>query len=113
MKYVQQAMGGIKRLNVAVVVNNMPEVDKAGKTTYRPLTVAEKQQINDLAMQAMGFNKERGDSLTVVNSSFAGEPVEVVPEVPMWKSPETIANVKDALRLIVGIVALFMIYTRA
>ena len=113
VRYVQQAMGGIKRLNVAVVVNNMPVVDKKGKVTYRPLTAAEKQQINDLAMQAMGFNKERGDSLTVVNSSFAGEPAEIVPEVPLWKNPETIEYAKDALRFIVGIVVLFMLYSRA
>jgi flagellar M-ring protein FliF len=113
VKYVQQGMGGIKRLNVAVVVNNMPVTDKKGKVTYRPLTVAEKKQINDLAMQAMGFNKERGDALTVVNSSFASEPVEIVPEVPMWKSPETIEYAKDALRFMVGILVLFMIYSRA
>ncbi len=113
VKYVQQAMGGIKRLNVAVVVNNMPVTDKVGKVTYRPLTAAEKQQINDLAMQAMGFSKERGDSLTVVNSSFAGEPVEIVPEVPMWKKPETIEYGKDALRFVVGVVVLLMVYKRA
>ncbi|MDP3307371.1 flagellar basal-body MS-ring/collar protein FliF, partial [Methylotenera sp.] len=102
VRYSQQGMGGIKRLNVAVVVNNMPVVDKAGKVTYRPLTEAEKTQINDLAMQAMGFNKERGDALAVVNSSFAGEPVEIIPEVPLWKNPEVIEYGKDALRFIVG-----------
>ena len=113
VRYVQQAMGGIKRLNVAVVVNNMPVVDKVGKTTYRPLTAAEKTQINDLAQQAMGFNKERGDSLTVVNSSFAGEPVEIVPVVPLWKNVEIIEYGKDALRFLVGIVVLLMIYKKA
>ena len=113
VKYVQQAMGGIKRLNVAVVVNNMPVTDKKGNVTYRPLTLAEKKQINDLAMQAMGFNKERGDALTVVNSSFAGEAAEIVPEVPLWKNSETIEYAKDALRFIVGILVLFLIYSRA
>ncbi len=113
VRYSQQGMGGIKRLNVAVVVNNMPVVDKKGKVTYRPLTTAEKTQINDLAMQAMGFNKDRGDALTVVNSSFAGEPEEIIPELPMWKNPETIEYGKDALRFIVGIVVLLLIYKRA
>jgi len=114
VRYVQQPMGGIKRLNVAVVVNNMQVVDKkTGKVTYRPLTDAEKTQINDLAMQAMGFNKDRGDSLTVVNSSFAGEPTEIIPEVPMWKNPQIIEYGKDALRFIVGMVVLFVIYSRA
>jgi flagellar M-ring protein FliF len=112
VKYSQQGMGGIKRLNVAVVVNNMPVIDKKGKVTYRPLTAAEKTQINDLAMQAMGFSKERGDALTVVNSSFAGEPEEIIPEVPIWKNPETIEYGKDALRFIVGVVVLILIYKR-
>jgi len=112
VRYVQQPMGGVKRINVAVVVNNMPVVDKAGKVTYRPLTTAEKTQINDLAMQAMGFNKERGDSLTVVNSSFAGEPKEVLPAVPLWENQRVIEYGKDALRFIVGIVVLFMLYSR-
>lgn len=112
VRYVQQSMGGIKRLNVAVVVNNMQVVDKAGKVSYRPLTDAEKTQINDLAMQAMGFNKDRGDSLTVVNSSFAGERAEVLPEIPMWKQPENIEMAKDAGRFLVGIVVLFLLYSR-
>lgn len=113
VRYEQMSMGGIKHLNVAVVVNNMQVIDKKGKVTYRPLNDAEKKQINDLAMQAMGFNKERGDGLTVVNSSFAGEPIEVLAEVPMWKNPEVIEYVKDALRLLLGIVVLFILYKKA
>jgi len=113
VSYVQQPMGGIKRLHVAVVVNNMPVTDKKGNVTYRPLTDAEKQQINDLAMQAMGFNRERGDSLTVVNSSFAGEPKEVLPEVPLWQNPVAIEYGKDALRFLVGVMVLMMLYKKA
>jgi flagellar M-ring protein FliF len=105
-------MGGVKRINVAVVVNNMPVVDAEGKTTYRPLTDAEKQQINDLARQAMGFNQERGDALAVVNSAFAQAAVEPLPEVPVWQSATTIEYVKDALRFIVGIVAMFLLYKK-
>lgn len=112
IRYTQQPMGGIKRINVAVVVNNMTVVDKAGKVTSRPLTAAEKTQINDLAMQAMGFNKDRGDSLTVVNSSFAGEPKEVLPAVPLWENQRVIEYGKDALRFLVGIAVLFMLYSK-
>lgn len=112
VRYEQQAMGGIKRLNVAVVVNHMPVVDAEGKTTYRPLTGAEKQQITDLARQAMGFNEERGDALAVVNSAFAREAVEPLPAVAIWQNPATIEYVKDALRFIVGIIAMFMLYKK-
>ena len=112
VRYEQQAMGGIKRLNVAVVVNNIPVVDAEGKTTYRPLTDAEKQQINDLARQAMGFNEERGDALAVVNSAFAKAAVEEIPEVAIWQNPTTIEYVKDALRFIFGLVAMLMLYKK-
>lgn len=113
ISYVQQPMGGIKRLHVAVVVNNMPVTDSKGNVTYRPLNDAEKQQINDLAMQAMGFNRERGDSITVVNSSFAGEPKEVLPEVSLWQNPVAIEYGKDALRFLAGLMVLMLIYKKA
>lgn len=112
VRYEQQQMGGIKRLNVAVVVNNMPVVDAEGNTTYRPLTDAEKQQINDLARQAMGFNQERGDALAVVNSAFATTAVEPMPEVAIWQNPQTIEYGKDALRFLVGIIVLLMLYKK-
>ena len=112
IRYVQQPMGGIKRINVAVVVNNMPVVDAEGKTTYRPLTAAEKQKINDLAMQAMGFNKERGDALVVVNSAFAQAAVEPLPEIPIWQKPATIEYAKDALRFLFGIIAMLLLYKK-
>lgn len=112
VRYVQQPMGGIKRINVAVVVNNMPVVDAEGKTTYRALTDAEKQQINDLAKQAMGFNETRGDALAVVNSVFAQEAVEPLPEVAMWQQPAFIEYVKDILRFIAGILGLFIVYKK-
>lgn len=113
VKYTQMPMGGIKRLNVAVVVNDIAVVDSKGKTTYRKLKEAEEKQINELAMQAMGYNKERGDTIVVVNTAFAKPEVEVIPEIPIWKNPQIIEYSKDTLKFIAGIVGLFLIYRRA
>lgn len=112
VSYVQQAKGGIKRLHVAVVVNHIPVVDSTGKTTYRALNAAEKQQVSDLAMQAMGFNKERGDTISVVNTPFIAEAQEKLVEPPLWKDPMVIEYGKDALRFIAGLVVLMMIYKK-
>lgn len=112
VRYVQQSKGGIKKLNVAVIVNNMPVVDAEGKTTYRALTDAEKTQINDLAKQAMGFNEARGDALAVVNTPFAVAAVEVLPEIPLWQNPEVIEYAKDSLRFLMGIIVLLMMYKK-
>ena len=112
VRYSQQSMGGVKRLSVAVVVNYKQVTNKNGKIANQPLTEAEKKQVSDLAKQAMGFNEPRGDTLTVVNSSFVEPETEVIPAVPMWKQPDTIETGKLALRYIFGAIILFVLYRR-
>lgn len=107
LKITQQPMGGIKRLSVAVVVNHKQETDKDGKPAFRALTDDEKTAITDLVKEAMGYNKDRGDTLNVVNSAFAKAAPPAIEELPLWKQPENIALAKDAGRylLMAGIIA--------
>lgn len=110
VRYMQQSLGGIKRLTVAVVVNYKRDVDAEGKATLRPLTDQEKQQITDLVKEAMGYSAERGDSLNVVNSSFAETPAEVLPEEPIWKAFLTVENIKATAQWLVSAGILLYMY---
>ena len=112
VRYLQQSMGGVKRLSVAVVVNFKQVTDKKGKSTNQPLTDAEKKQLSDLAKQAMGFNEPRGDTLTIVNSAFVVPEAEIIPAIPMWKNPELIETAKLVLRYLLGIVVVLMLYKK-
>ncbi|MFH0130222.1 flagellar basal-body MS-ring/collar protein FliF [Variovorax sp. VaC1] len=109
IRHVQQAAGGVKRLSVAVVVNNRDVADAAGKVTSRALTPAELEQIRNLAKEAMGFSQERGDSLNVVNSAFARDAESgPAPEVPFWRDRENIEIGKTLGQyLLLGLLALF------
>ncbi|MDD5296442.1 MAG: flagellar basal-body MS-ring/collar protein FliF [Rhodocyclaceae bacterium] len=98
VQHVKQAVGSIKRLSVAVVVNQKKQPLPDGKTKNTPLTEGEMKQINDLVKEAMGFDAQRGDSLNVTNVSFTPPEKEVLPETPLWKDPETLALAKDAGR---------------
>ncbi|WP_332879158.1 flagellar basal-body MS-ring/collar protein FliF [Massilia sp. S19_KUP03_FR1] len=105
VRYEQRPMGGIKRLSVGVVVNYRRIVDaKTGKVTVRPLAPAEVAQINELVRQAMGYSKDRGDTLNVTNAPFDGvdKPVEPAADIPFWKDP---ANLPLAVRLLKYLVA--------
>lgn len=102
IRYTQQAMGGLKRLSVAVVVNHKTETDKSGKTITRPLTEIEKNQITDLVREAMGFNKERGDTLNVVNSPFASPEKVKAEDIPLWKQADVLQTAKEVGKYIVG-----------
>jgi flagellar M-ring protein FliF len=109
VKYTQQAMGSIKRLAVAVVVNFKREVDKNGKVANRELSETEKTQITNLAKEAMGFDQSRGDTINVVNTQFVTDEKEVV-EVPLWKQPQTIELIKNGVKYLIGAAALMYLF---
>ena len=109
IRHTKSSLGSVKRLSVAVVVNFRKEVGKDGKPIMKPLADAEVKQINDLVREAMGFSKERGDTLSVVNSPFTlTETVE--PDIPLWKQQETVALAKDLLKyLLIGAVVAYLL----
>jgi len=111
IRHTKVAQGTIKRLSVAVVVNDRKVTDKEGKTTNKPLSAAEKEQLTELVKGVMGYNKERGDTLSVINSAFNTPTVETIPDVPLWKEPATIALAKDVGKyLLIALFVLFLVF---
>jgi flagellar M-ring protein FliF len=100
IRHTRQAVGAIKRLSVAVVVNHRKLIDAQGKVSSKALAPEEMEQINALVKEVMGYSKERGDSLNVTNSAFTVGEVEKIVETPMWKQPETIALAKEVGRYV-------------
>jgi len=95
VRVTKSATGNVKRLNAAVVVNNRSVTDAKGKTTQVALTSEELDKLTALVRESIGFNKERGDSVKVINAPFKVEPVSTG-ETPFWKSPELIDLVRAA-----------------
>lgn len=106
ISHTTRAMGAIRRLSVAVVLNHRTVTDKNGKETTSALPEEEIARINNLVREAMGFNAERGDSLNVANSAFAAGATETMPDLPLWKDPEIIDIGKQALRYLIVLAVL-------
>ena len=64
-------MGRLVRLSVAVLVDGTYTKDAKGNITYTPRPKEELDQIAVLVRSAVGFNRERGDVVEVVNLRFA------------------------------------------
>lgn len=110
ISHTKLPVGTIKRLSVAVVVNNRKITDSRGKVSFQPLTDIEKTQINDLVRDAMGFDANRGDSLNVQNAAFNVEK-EVVEEIPLWKQPDVVDLAKDLAKyLLIALVMLIVVF---
>ena len=83
----RNATGVVRRLNAAVVVNHRTAVDAKGKSTTTPISPEEIEKLTALVQQGIGFNKERGDSVRVINAPFHVETQLPHEAVPVWKEP--------------------------
>ncbi|WPB57779.1 flagellar basal-body MS-ring/collar protein FliF [Xylophilus sp. GOD-11R] len=87
-KTVRVTRGGtptVRRLSAAVVVNYAPATDaKAGPTA---LSAQQIEQMTALVRESIGFSKDRGDSVNLMNAPFMVAAADTN-AVPLWKQPE-------------------------
>ncbi|HEV8501486.1 MAG TPA: flagellar basal-body MS-ring/collar protein FliF [Casimicrobiaceae bacterium] len=112
IQHTTTTVGTVKRMTAAIVVNQRRTVDAAGKVAYAALPQAEIDQITALAREAMGYSKDRGDSLNVVNAAFSeGEKLPASVELPMWKQPDNLALARDIGRYaLFGGIAIYLFF---
>jgi len=108
VRVTRNAAGNIKRLTAAVVVNHRRVVGEDGKATQTALDAREIEQIQSLVREAIGFNKDRGDALNVVNAPFTLEDLPKPEAVPLWKDP-MILSMARSIGAQLGLVVLGLI----
>ncbi|NIF21778.1 MULTISPECIES: flagellar basal-body MS-ring/collar protein FliF [Pantoea] len=107
IRHTRLNTGDVQRLSVAVVVNY--RLDDKGKEVA--LSDQQIKQIEDLTREAMGYSKDRGDSLNVVNSQFNLTDTSGG-ELPFWKQQAFFDQLMSAGRwLLVALVA-FILYRK-
>jgi flagellar M-ring protein FliF len=104
IQVVKGASGVVKRINAAVVINNFNKTDDKGKVTSTPLTDAQIEKMTALVREAVGFNKDRGDSVNLMNAPFAADKVEAL-DIPVWRQP-VVTDVAQSLAWPLGTLAL-------
>jgi len=110
IQHTKMPTGNIKRIAVAVVLNNRSVTDKDGKVVSTPYTDDEKAQITLLVKEAVGFEEKRGDTLNLLNSAF-NDTSEVLPDIPLWKQPDMIALAKEVFKyLLIGGGIFFLLF---
>ena len=86
--------GAVKRLSAAVVVNHQTSLDDKGKPVTRGLSPEQIDQMTALVRESIGFNKERGDSINLMNAPFVIDKAQV-DDTPIWKRPETLETARS------------------
>jgi flagellar M-ring protein FliF len=111
VKVVRNAAGSVRRLSAAVLVNHVAATGPDGKAgKVAPLAEAQMQQLQGLVREAIGFSKERNDSVQVVNAPFSTGAASVAVDLPWWRQPEMIeAAIRLARWLALPLAALIVV----
>ena len=108
LAYTKQPAGRLKRLTVAVLIDNVRTKGKDGKEITRSMSQEQLTRITQLVKDAVGFDEARGDSVNVVNSSFDGDqplPAGEMEKAPLWELP----IVQDIAKLLAGLIIVIVL----
>ncbi|MES2823864.1 MAG: flagellar basal-body MS-ring/collar protein FliF [Pseudomonadota bacterium] len=113
VSYTKHQQGTLKRITVAVVVDDKMMKDAEGLETRQPWTPAELERLTILVRDAVGYSAVRGDSVNLLNAPFmnvgANAALEAeMPTAPWWEKwllphVKSIAGVVIILALIFGL----------
>jgi flagellar M-ring protein FliF len=89
VSYTKHQQGTLKRLTVAVVVDDKVVKAEDGTETHVPWTANELERLAILVRDSVGYSAVRGDSVNVLNAPFTSgvELAEIeLPSEPWWKT---------------------------
>ncbi len=108
ISYTRQQQGRLRRLSVAVVVDDQVRVDPAtGESTRVPWTADDLARFTRLVQDSVGFDASRGDSVSVINTAFTASMGEEIPDIPFYTQPWFWDIVKQVLGVLFILVLVF------
>ncbi len=108
ISHTRLSTGTVKRLSIAVVVDDKKTVAEDGTISTTSRNEEELKRITELVKQAVGFNAQRGDSVNIINAGFVeAEQIEALPEIPVWEQAWFMPLVKQVLAALVVLYIIF------
>ncbi len=108
ISYTKQQQGRLRRLSVAVVVDDQVRVDPAtGEATRVPWSADDLARFTRLVQDSVGFDASRGDSVSVINTAFTASLGEEIPDIPFYTQPWFWDIVKQVLGVLFILVLVF------
>jgi flagellar M-ring protein FliF len=106
VSHTKLATGTVRRLSIAVVIDNKQELDENDELVSKPWADDELNRFTTLVKEAVGFDVQRGDTVNIVNSAFVPPPeAEVIPEPSLLEQPW----IWDVARQAAGVLGLLIV----
>jgi flagellar M-ring protein FliF len=110
ISHTRMGGGNIKRLSIAVVVDDRTSINDQGEQVRESRSQGEMERITALVKEAVGYSAQRGDTLNVINAPFTQpEAIEAIPVEPIWEQAWAIDLAKTLGAVILGALLIFMV----
>nr|WP_255611555.1 flagellar basal-body MS-ring/collar protein FliF [Marinobacterium arenosum] len=108
ISYTKHQLGRVRRLTVAVVVDDLSALNsQSGAVERQPWSESELERLRVLVQDAVGYSAVRGDSINVVNSPFVPPEMDVVEDAPFWMQDWFWDVVKQVLAVLFVLLLVF------
>lgn len=110
ISHTKLSTGRLKRVTVAVVIDNKQLVSAEGVLSSEAYTSEELVKFTGLVKEAIGYNELRGDRVTVTNFKFKQPEIPaVLPEIPLMEQAWVLDAAKQAVGVIFALILIFMV----
>ncbi len=107
VSYTRQQLGRLRRLSVAVVVDDQVRIDETGQAVRVPWSSEELARFTRLVQDAVGYDASRGDSVSVINTRFVADQADEIIDIPFYSQPWFWDIIKQVLGVLFILVLVF------
>ena len=109
ISHTRNPTGSIQRLSVAVLIDSRSVVQDDGSIQKVPYSEEEIQRFESLVRETIGFNANRGDSVSIINQDFIPRD-QPVSETVWWKDLLAQEWFVDLIKQVLGALGLLIVY---
>lgn len=110
ISHTSNPSGIIQRLSVAVIIDDKTVVDNNGNIEKLPYSDEEMARFLNLVQETIGFDVNRGDSVSVINIPFKEIVIPVIEIVPWWQNLLDEAWFLNLIKQVLGAIGLLLVY---
>jgi flagellar M-ring protein FliF len=109
LSHTRAQVGRLRRLSVAVLVDNRQQLAADGAAQSVALSADELLKVESLVKQAVGFDAARGDSVTVQNAPFVLQPIDPLPVQPIWQRSDVQSYARQGVGALIVLVLIMFV----
>jgi flagellar M-ring protein FliF len=110
ISHTNNPVGSVQRLSVAVIIDDKLVTADDGSITRIPYSDEEIARFDKLVKETIGFDANRGDSVSIVSASFLEVEAPVADPVPAWQSLLNEAWIVNLIKQVLGALGLIAVY---